>query len=282
MTTEQDLLTVVTGAVRAAAALVGRPATTPVTMTELRAALAANDDAVTGALRPVLTAALPGSRWTSDEHASGPMPGGDWWVVDPVGGNMNAVQGMPDWNIGVSLVRDGRPVLAVLHMPVAGETFTAVAGQGASGDGVPLRVSAKTDLTLALTGTGQARPGRDADRAAHAGAAVAAMMRHALYVRVSVPVGHQLAQVAAGRMDVHWQFDNVRSHIAPVLIVREAGGIVTDLDGAPWEIAGGGYLAAAPGVHAAALEVLREARESVPVGFRTAVAGRDSKPGERL
>ncbi|MGI3202135.1 inositol monophosphatase family protein [Streptomyces sp. GLT-R25] len=67
---------------------------------------------------------------------------------------------------------------------------------------------------------------------------------------------HQLAQVAAGRMDLHWQFDNVRSHVAGVLLVQEAGGVVTDIDGKPWELAGGSFLAAAPGVHAAALEVL--------------------------
>ncbi|GIE36144.1 inositol phosphatase [Actinoplanes italicus] len=249
-----------TSAVRAAATRVSRPGRTPVTEAELFAALRANDDAVTGSLRPALLAALPGARWTADEHGSGPMPGGDWWVVDPVGGNMNAVQGMPDWNIGVSLVRDGRPVLAVLHAPVAGETFTAIAGGGAHVGGVPLRVSMKTDLGLALTGTGQARAGRDAAAAGRAGAAVAAMMRHALYVRASVPVGHQLAQVAAGRMDLHWQFDNLRSHIAPVLIVREAGGVVTDLDGEPWQITSDGYLAAAPGVHAAALDVLRPLR----------------------
>ncbi|BEL05396.1 inositol monophosphatase [Actinoplanes sichuanensis] len=260
MTTAQQLLTVVTAAVHNAADLVTRPARTPTTKPELVAALAANDDAVSAALRPVLTGALAGSQWTSDEHGSGPMPDGDWWVVDPVGGNMNAVQGMPDWNIGVSLVRDGRPVLAVLHMPVAGETFTAITDHGATANGVPLKVSAKTDLTLALTGTGQARPGREAGRADRAGAAVAAMMRHALYVRASVPVGHQLAQVAAGRMDLHWQFDNLRSHIAPVLIVQEAGGVVTDFDGKPWTVSSDGYVAAAPGVHSAALDVLRPAR----------------------
>ncbi|AEV84849.1 inositol phosphatase [Actinoplanes sp. SE50] len=260
MTSDQQLLAAATAAVRAAAARVSRPERTPVTEADLVAALRANDDAVTATLRPALLAALPGAQWTADEHGSGPMPGGDWWVVDPVGGNMNAVQGMPDWNIGVSLVRDGRPVLAVLHAPVAGETFTAIAGGGAWLGGEPVRVSGKTDLGLALTGTGQAKPGRDAAAADRAGAAVAAMMRHALYVRASVPVGHQLTQVAAGRMDVHWQFDNLRSHIAPVLIVREAGGVVTDLDGEPWQITSDSYLAAAPGVHAAALDVLRPLR----------------------
>lgn len=260
MTTEQDLLTAVTTAVHAAATHVTRPPQAPTTEAELRAALRANDEAVTAVLRPALAGALPGSQWTSDEHGHGPMPDGDWWVVDPVGGNMNAVQGMPDWNIGVSLVRDGRAVLAVLYAPATGETFTATAGGGAHLNGAPLRVSAKTDLALALTGTGQAKPDRDAAHAERAGAAVAAMLRHALYVRVSVPVGQQLAQVAAGRMDLHWQLDNVRSHIAPVLLVQEAGGTVTDFDGEPWQLTSDGYLAAAPGLHAAALAVLRPVR----------------------
>ncbi|MCY1138277.1 3'(2'),5'-bisphosphate nucleotidase CysQ [Actinoplanes sp. Pm04-4] len=253
----QKLMTATVEAVRAAATRVTRPETPPTTSTDLFAALRANDEAVSDVLRPALLAALPGSRWSDDEHGSGPMPGGDWWVVDPVGGNMNAVQSLADWNVGVSLVRDGRPALAVLHAPVAGETFTAIAGEGAFLNDVPARVSAKTDLSLALTGTGQAQPTRDPAHARRAGDAIAAMMRSALYVRASVPVGQQLAQVAAGRMDVHWQFENLRSHIAPVLLVLEAGGTVTDLDGQPWQITSDGYVAAAPGVHAAALVALR-------------------------
>ncbi|MCO8271037.1 3'(2'),5'-bisphosphate nucleotidase CysQ [Actinoplanes sp. TRM 88003] len=252
----QKLLATTVEAVREAAARVKRPGTTPTTSAELFAALRANDEAVTAVLRPALIDALPGAQWNDDEHGSGPMPAGDWWVVDPVGGNMNAVQGMPDWNVGVSLVRDGRPVLAVLHAPVAGETFTAIAGGGAHLNGVPLKVSAKTDLALALTGTGQAQPTRDPAQARRAGEAIALMMQNALYVRSSVPVGQQLTQVAAGRMDVHWQFENLRSHIAPVLLVLEAGGTVTDLDGQPWQLTSAGYVAAAPGLHTAALKVL--------------------------
>ncbi|XVV08376.1 inositol monophosphatase family protein [Actinoplanes sp. CA-131856] len=231
----------------------------PADLPALVAAVQANDGAVADLLRPVLTAAVPGSRWEEDEHATGPMPAGDWWVVDPVGGNVNAVHGMADWNIGVSLVRDGRPELAVLSVPLTGELFTAVAGEGARRNGVPMKVSEKKDLAAALVGTGQAKPGRDAGAAARVGAGVAAMMREALYVRMSVPVTHELAQLAAGRMDAVWQFDNVRSHIGPLLIVREAGGVVTDLDGAPWDIASDGYLAAAPGLHGAALSTLRGA-----------------------
>ena len=233
--------------------------TRPSTTEALMAALRANDDAVTAVLRPALTAALPGSGWNTDEHGSGRMPDGDWWVVDPVGGNLHAIYGLADWNIGVSLVRDGRPVLAVLHSPATGETFTAEAEGGARLNAVPISVSKKTDLAVALTGTGQARPDADPEHARRVGASIAAMMQHALYVRSAVPVSHQLAQVAAGRMDVHWQFDNLRSHIAPVLIAREAGATVTDLAGEPWQLTSAGYLAAAPGLHAAALDILRGA-----------------------
>ena len=262
MPTDTEVLEAATAAVRQAGARLLRRYSSesrPAGMADLLTALRGNDTAVADLLRPALTAALPGSRWTDDEHGYGPMPGGDWWVVDPVGGNLNAVHGMTDWNIGVSLVRDGSPVLAVLYAPLMDEMFTAVAGGGAFLNGVPLKVSAKTGMDAAVVGTGQALPGREAGRAQRVGASVTAMMQHALYVRVSVPVGHQLAQVAAGRMDLHWQFDNVRSHIGPVLLVREAGGVVTDLDGKPWDLGSDGYLAGAPGLHAEALDVLRAA-----------------------
>lgn len=246
---------------RAGARLLNRYSTEsrPTSMAELLTALRANDVAVADVLRPTLTESLPGSTWEEDEHASGPMPMGDWWVVDPVGGNINTIHGLTDWNIGVSLVRDGQPVLAVVHVPQVDETFTAIAGGGAFLNGVPLRVSAKSDLAAALVGTGQAKPSQAVAGAERIGASITAMMQHALYVRVSVPVGHQLAHVAAGRMDLHWQFDNVRSHIGPVLLVEEAGGTVTDLHGQPWNIASDGYLAAAPGLHAAALAILQNA-----------------------
>lgn len=223
---------------------------------DLLASLEANDVAVVETVRPALTEALPSAGWLNDEHGSGPLAMGEWWLIDPVGGNVNAVHGMPDWNIGVSLVRDSRPVLAVVYFPALDQLYTATEGGGAFLDGVRLRVSGKTSLEGALAGTGQAKPGSDPELARRTGASLTAMLNSALYVRVSVPVSQQLAQVAAGQMDLHWQFDNVRSHAAGVLLVREAGGVVTDLDGKPWAPASESYLAAAPGVHAAALAVL--------------------------
>ncbi|HEX7305786.1 inositol monophosphatase family protein [Lentzea sp.] len=225
-------------------------------LADVIAAVRANDEAVVDLLEPALAEINPAARWLNDEHGSGPIEDGEWWLIDPVGGNLNAIHGMTDWNIGVSLVRDGRPVLAVVYFPLFDEMFTATEGGGAFLNGVRLTVSDKTSLDGALAGTGQAQPGQPAEIAEKTGASFTAMAKAALYVRVSVPVTHQLAQVAAGRMDVHWQHDNVRAHASGVLLVQEAGGVVTGLDGEPWTIDTPEYVAAAPGVHGAALDVL--------------------------
>ncbi|MFJ4691479.1 inositol monophosphatase family protein [Streptomyces sp. NPDC088766] len=217
----------------------------------------ANDDAALAVLREPLLRARPGSGWVEDELEGGPLPAGEWWVVDPVEGNINHVHAMAEWAVTATLVRDDRPVLTVVHLPLTGDTYTAVAGGGARLDGRPLKVSAKTDLGAALVGTGQARPGEDKDTHRRIGESVTAMLDGALVTRVSVPATMQLIHVAAGRMDAFWQFSDVRSGlVSGALLVSEAGGAVTDLTGEPWRAGSRDFLAAAPGIHAAALGVL--------------------------
>ncbi|MBP2049843.1 fructose-1,6-bisphosphatase/inositol monophosphatase family enzyme [Streptomyces griseochromogenes] len=164
---------------------------------------------------------------------------------------------MPDWAVTATLVRDNHPVLTVVHLPLAGDTYTAVAGGGACLNDRPLKVSARTDLGAALIGTGQAKPGEDEDTLRRIGESVTAMLVNGLVVRVSVPATMQLIHVAAGRVDAFWQFSDVRSGlVAGALLVSEAGGTVTDLAGGPWSTGSRDFLAAAPGIHAGALEVL--------------------------
>ncbi|AYN43248.1 3'(2'),5'-bisphosphate nucleotidase CysQ [Streptomyces dangxiongensis] len=228
-----------------------------VSLDEIVDEIHANDDAVLDVLREPLLRTRPGSRWAEDELAGGALPPGEWWVVDPAEGNINHVHAMEDWAVTATLVRDNQPVLTVVHLPLTGETYTAVAGGGAHLDGRPLKVSAKTDLGATLTGTGQARPGEDMRTFRRIGESVTAMLASGLVVRVSVPATMQLIHVAAGRMDAFWQFSDVRSGlVAGALLVSEAGGTVTDLAGEPWSTAGRDFLAAAPGVHTAALAVL--------------------------
>ncbi|MDH6484650.1 fructose-1,6-bisphosphatase/inositol monophosphatase family enzyme [Streptomyces sp. SAI-127] len=141
--------------------------------------------------------------------------------------------------------------------PLTGDTYTAVAGGGARLNDRPLKVSAKTDLGAALIGTGQAKPGEDERTFRRIGGSVTAMLINGLVVRVSVPATMQLIHVAAGRMDAFWQFSDVRSGlVAGALLVSEAGGTVTDLTGDPWNTGSRDFLAAAPGLHSAALKVL--------------------------
>ncbi|MFF7590643.1 inositol monophosphatase family protein [Kitasatospora purpeofusca] len=257
---DQALLSEVSAAVRTAGITL-RERHTPhargVSLDEVVAEIHANDEAVLEVLREPLLRARPGSQWAEDELAGGALPAGEWWVVDPAEGNINHVHGMDDWSVTATLVRDNRPVLTVVHLPLTGDTYTAVAGGGARLNDRPLEVSAKTDLGAALIGTGQARPGEDERTFRRIGDSVTAMLVNGLVVRVSVPATMQLIHVAAGRTDAFWQFSDVRSGlVAGALLVSEAGGTVTDLAGEPWHTGSRDFLASAPGIHTAALEVL--------------------------
>ncbi|MCX5174751.1 inositol monophosphatase family protein [Streptomyces virginiae] len=257
---DTTLLADVTAAVKTAGVtLRGRytPHARGVSLDEVVGEIHANDDAVLDVLREPLLQARSGSRWAEDELAGGALPPGEWWVVDPAEGNINHVHGMEDWAVTATLVRDNQPVLTVVHLPLTGDTYTAVAGGGARLNDRPLKVSAKTDLGAALIGTGQAKPGEDERTFRRIGDSVTAMLINGLVVRVSVPATMQLIHVAAGRMDAFWQFSDVRSGlVAGALLVSEAGGTVTDLAGEPWNTGSRDFLAAAPGIHGATLKVL--------------------------
>lgn len=255
-----DLLPGIVAAVEAAGAeLLRRFAASvpPATLEAMRHALAENDAAALAVLRPALERVRPTAGWAEDEHDGGALPPGEWWVVDPVEGNVNHVHGLPGWAVTATLVRDGAAVLTVVHLPLADRTLSATRGGGAGSDGAPLRVSSKTDLRAALVGTGQARP--DESRATHRlhGRSVTAMLDAALVVTMSVPSTLQLIDVAAGRTDVFWQYTQVRAGLmAGALLVAEAGGTVSDAHGQPWTPDSEHFLAGAPGVHAAAVSAL--------------------------
>lgn len=220
----------------------------------LLAAIDANDAAVETTLRAALLASRPGSNWVDDEEAGGPLPPGEWWVADPVEGNVNHAHGGAAWGVTVALVRDGVPVLAVVYEPLRERLYTAIAGGGAFCNAVRLHVSDKQDLRAAVVGTGQARPGEGGAVHAAIGASVQKMLSSALLVRVAVPATFEIADIASGRMDVFWQYSQVRSGLAAgVLLVLEAGGLVTDTRGRPWNFASADILLAAPGIHAAAV-----------------------------
>ncbi|MFF3013695.1 inositol monophosphatase family protein [Streptomyces sp. NPDC057939] len=224
---------------------------------ELMRALAVNDAAALDILRPRLTALRPDAGWVEDELDGGALPAGEWWVVDPAEGNVNHLHGLADWAVTATLVRENRPVLTVVHLPLTGETYTALSGAGAHLDGRPLRVAPTTDLALGIVATSQARPDEDEKIVRRVGSSITAMLLDALVVRTSVPATLHLVNVAAGRIDAFWQFAGARADLLPgALLVTEAGGRVTDTEGHPWTPRSEGLLAAAPGIHTQTLTTL--------------------------
>ncbi|MEU6093178.1 inositol monophosphatase family protein [Streptomyces sp. NPDC047085] len=224
---------------------------------ELMRALAANDDAVLDVLRPRLTLLRPDARLVEDELAGGALPPGEWWVLDPAEGNVNHLHALPEWAVTATLVRDNQPVLTAVHLPLTGETYTALAGAGAHLDGRPLHVSQTTNLGLSLVATSQARPDEDEKVVRRIGSSITAMLFDALVVRTSVPATLHLLNVAAGRIDAFWQFAGARADLLPgALLVAEAGGQISDAEGRPWTPESESFLAAAPGVHTEAVTTL--------------------------
>jgi myo-inositol-1(or 4)-monophosphatase len=208
----------------------------------------------TDILKPALTKILPQARWIEDDQETSPLPPGEWWAVDPTEGGVNYIHGMDEWAVTVALIRDNVPVLAVVHEPVNDRTWTAVRDGGAFLNGRPLTVAAKHDVGAALVTTTQPRT-RNRDFAD----AVAALLDQVLLIRSTVPSTFPQLHVAAGHVDAYWQYEcDLVGVAAGVLIVTEAGGVVTDLRGAPWQPGATDILAAGPGLHPELLSILKE------------------------
>jgi myo-inositol-1(or 4)-monophosphatase len=215
-------------------------------------------------LRDALRDLRPQARWLEEDNETGLLPDGEWWVVDNAEGSVNHVHGLPEWGVSITLVVDGVPSLGVFRQPVAGLTYTALRGHGAyvssaHENGRRLAVSEKAGLGLAVVGTGQAEAGQ-AGTYARIGRSVTALLEEAFLVRVTVPSTFPMLLVAAGHTDAFWQYEPVLPGIAlGILLVTEAGGVVSAIDGRPWAPACDSVLVAAPGVHPAMVAALGEA-----------------------
>ncbi|MFD9475912.1 MULTISPECIES: inositol monophosphatase family protein [Streptomyces] len=260
VTSDADLLDRTATAVRAAGAALRERFGDVVryeTREELMHALAVNDNTALDILRPRLTSLRPEASWVEDELDGGALPPGEWWVVDPAEGNVNHLHALPEWAVTATLVRENQPVLTVVHLPLTGETYTALTGAGARLDGRPLHVSGTADLGLSIVATSQARPDEDEKVVRRVGSSITAMLFDALVVRTAVPATLHLTNVAAGRIDAFWQFAGARADLLPgALLVTEAGGRISDAEGRPWTPQSDSILAAAPGVHAETVATL--------------------------
>ncbi len=200
----------------------------------------------------------PGFGWLSEESVDDParLAQRFVWIVDPIDGTRAYIAGLPDWTVSAALVDNGRPVVGCLFAPVTDEFFMAIAGQGASRNGVPI---AATD-GASLADTRVAGPRAFLERLAKVTPPFTVMPRtHSLALR--------LARVAHGAFDVAIAGHNAHDWdlAAADLLVHEAGGALTSVGGEAITYnrpvpRHGMLFAAGRDRHAALIELIRDRR----------------------
>jgi myo-inositol-1(or 4)-monophosphatase len=211
-------------------------------------------------LKQELTRARPGYGLLFEE--GGAETGTDphhRWIVDPLDGTTNFLHGIPHFAISIALERDGEIVAGLVYEPTRDEMYSAEKGLGAFVNDRRLRVSARRQLAESLIGTGMPY-GPGADRTTYL-AILPAVMAATSGVRRMGAAALDLAYVAAGRFDGYWEFGTSLWDIAAgLLLVREAGGYVSDLSGGHEMMASGDVLAANDHLHLPLAALIREAR----------------------
>ena len=173
------------------------------------------------------------------------------WVIDPLDGTTNFLHGFPVFAVSIGVQVKGRVEHGVVYDPMRQELFTASRGQGAYLDDHRIRVSGRTSLERALIGTGF--PFRQADAEVEPYMAMLAkVLRNTSGIRRPGAAALDLAYVAAGRLDAFWETGLKPWDLsAGTLLIREAGGIVSGLDGRETFFEAGHVLAGSPKIYAA-------------------------------
>jgi len=176
------------------------------------------------------------------------------WVVDPLDGTTNFAHDLPHFAVSIGLEHRGEPVVGAVYDPLRDELFLGVLGQGATLNGTPLRISATDDLLRSLLVTGFsydfARRPRQAE-----------LWRRFLIrvqaIRQTGSAALNLCYVAAGRLDGYWERGIAPWDVsAGAVVVREAGGAVTDFAGRPFRSDDRVVLASNGRLHGAMMDLI--------------------------
>lgn len=170
------------------------------------------------------------------------------WVIDPIDGTHNFLHGHPHCAISIALKEKNEVVVAVIYDAIRNELFTARKGSGAQLDGRRIRVSETSKLSQSLLCTGF--PYRDAQDTKPWLKTFALVLPRAQSVHRTGSSVLDLAYVAAGRYDGFWEFGLREWDIAAgALLVKEAGGLVTDIGGSTDVFKSGNLVAGNPRIH---------------------------------
>ncbi|MGH7526366.1 MAG: inositol monophosphatase family protein [Gemmatimonadales bacterium] len=203
----------------------------------------------------VLLAAEPGSRIVGEELSPEVVSGGLVWIVDPLDGTTNFLHDFPSYAVSIAAAVDGVLEAGVVLQVPRGELYTATRGGGAWQGERRLAVSAIRDPAFALLGTGF--PFKDTTELEQYLAQFGRIASKTSGIRRPGSAALDLADVAAGRFDGFWEQRLSAWDIAAgVLLIREAGGVVTDLSGRDIGVEHTEVVAGNPAIHAWLLEVL--------------------------
>jgi len=203
-----------------------------------------------------LSRARPGYSFLMEER--GEVIGDDpqhRWIVDPLDGTTNFLHGIPVFAVSIALERQGQIVAGIIYNPAMDELYTAERGGGAFLNDRRLRVAARTKLSDAVIGCGVPHLGRG--RHGNFLIELRNVMAEVSGIRRLGSAALDLAYVAAGRMDGFWEDGLSAWDIAAgLLLIREAGGFVSDMAGGQAMLEDGGIAAGNEAIHRALLKTV--------------------------
>jgi len=206
------------------------------------------DRRVEAEVRRMLMTHRPCDEVVGKEEGGVLPPRGRAWIIDPLDGTVNFIHGLAPVSVSLALWEDGDPLVGVVIEAVHGEEFTAVRGEGAWLNSQPISVSSQAVLSQALVGTGFPYDRRE--RAREYAALVGAVLAECQGIRRRGSAALDLCYVAAGRFDAFWEQGlAVWDMAAGILMVEEAGGKVTGLDGGRVPLDGSLVIATNGSVH---------------------------------
>jgi myo-inositol-1(or 4)-monophosphatase len=181
------------------------------------------------------------------------------WVVDPLDGTINYARGVEEYCVSIALVHKGRAILGVIYRPVGKSLFVAEAGKGAYLNGKRIEVSQETELVSCLAATDNTSNPEARRKNFAVLLKVADEVRH---VRIFGSAALHLIRIATGQLDLYFKTRlNYWDFAACTLILEEAGGVVTDMEGNPFTRDSKSIVAASKAVHSKALALIKNASE---------------------
>lgn len=195
----------------------------------------------------IIKAAYPEHAILAEE--SGKHKGNDFvWIIDPLDGTTNFLHGFPQYSVSIALKYKGKLEVGVVYDPLRDELFTAKRGGGAMLNSRRLRVTNQNSLKGALIGTGfPFKTDRDLD--AYLGM-FRALTTECAGIRRAGSAALDLAYVAAGRMDGYWEIGVMEWDMAAgILLIKEAGGVVTDFSFNDNYLESGNVIVGSPKMH---------------------------------